>query len=254
MKVPLAVTVAARAPGRYEAEARAKAAEWELPFFERALKAPMPPLLEKADAFFVLGGDGWSLVDAEGPLQFSPGLAHLRIVRLTHEQQQPDQLVQVSGLKEGDSVIDCTLGLGADAMVCAHVVGPKGRVTGVEASRALWLLVKTGLAELESRIDVVHSTAFDFLRAQPDKSADLVFFDPMFARPKKASAAFEVLRRYAVHQPLDAATLDQARRVARRQVIIKAGPGDASLRALGLKPQPLTRASTFWWAVVSAAR
>ena len=95
--------------------------------------------------------------------------------------------------------------------------------------------------------------AIDILRAQPDPSADVVFFDPMFTRPRKSSTAFEVLRRYALHQPLDAQTLSEARRVARRQVIIKSGPGDTALRALGVKAAPLTRASTFWWGVVSPA-
>ena len=255
MKVPLAVTVTATTPGRFEAEAQARAAAWGLPFFERALKAPLLPMLEAhADAFFVLGGDGWSLVDAEGSLQFSLGLAHLRIKRLQTQSDQPDQLIQVSGLKAGESVIDCTLGLGADALVCAHVVGSTGRVIGVEASRALALLVETGLeARPHGALSVVHSTALEFLRAQADRSADVVFFDPMFTRPKKSSTAFEVLRRYALHQPLDAQTLSEARRVARRQVIIKSGPGDTALRALGVKAAPLTRASTFWWGVVSPA-
>ena len=257
MKVPLAVSVTATNPGRFEAEARARAAEWQLPFFERALKSPLGPMLEThAQAFFVLGGDGWSLIDAEGSLQFSHGLAHLRITRLQTQSDQPDQLIQVSGLRAGDTVIDCTLGLGADAMVCAHVVGPTGRVTGVEASRALALLVETGLEKLplprgeERQLEVVNAQAIDFLRAQPDHSADVVFFDPMFTRPKSASTAFEVLRRYAVHHPLDAGTLREARRVARRHVVIKSGPGDKAMRELGLKAEPLTRASTFWWSVL----
>lgn len=271
MRVPLAVTVTATTPGRFEAEAKARAAEWGLPFFERALKSPLQPLLDAhAEAFLVLGGDGWSLTDAESALQFSPGLAHLRIGRLRTQADQPDQLIQVSGLRAGDVVLDCTLGLGADALVCAHVVGPRGRVVGVEASRALALLVKSGLrgegsgvataaphrslrdhlSPGERGLEVVHSTAFDFLRTQPDRSADVVFFDPMFTRPKRSSKAFEVLRRYAVHQPIDAATLHEARRVARRHVVIKSGPGDKALRALGLKAEPRSRASTFWWAVV----
>ena len=72
----------------------------------------------------------------------------------------------------------------------------------------------------------------------------------MFTRPKSASTAFEVLRRYAVHHPLDAGTLREARRVARRHVVIKSGPGDKAMRELGLKAEPLTRASTFWWSVL----
>lgn len=260
MKEPLAVTVAARTPGRYEAEARARAAEWGLPYVDRPLKSPLQPLLDAhADAFLVLGGEGWSLVDAQGSLQFSLGLAHLRIGRLRTQSEQPDQLIQVSALRAGDVVIDCTLGLAADALVCAHVVGPSGRVIGVEASRPLALLVKTG-TELqgprgagERVLEVVNGRAVDFLRTQADRSADVVFFDPMFTRPKKSSVAFEVLRRYAVHAPLDAVTLNEARRVARRRVVIKAGPGDRSLRALGLTPQPLTRASTFWWAVLNVS-
>ncbi len=252
MKVPLAVTVAAKHPGRYEGTARAKAAEWQLPYFERPLKFSLAKLLEvHAEAAFVLGGDGWTFHGPHGAMQFSPGLAHVRIERLRTGVQQPDQLLQVSELREGDTVLDCTLGLGVDAQVCAYVVGARGRVVGLEASRPLALFVAEGLRSLGSSIEVRHTRALEFLRTQPAASFDVVFFDPMFGRPVKSSAAFEVLRRYAVHEPLDEETLQEARRVARRCVVIKTAHRDTSLNALGLRATPLTRMATFAWARVA---
>ncbi len=251
MKAPLAVTTTAKQPGRYARVAREVAEAWQLPFLERGEKTPLARLLETdAEALFVLGGDGWTLHDTHGAAQFSPGLARVRIARLRDGVQQPDQLIQVSGLTSGESVVDCTLGLGVDAQVCAHVVGASGRVVGVEAARPLAMLVQLGRPP---GVEVIHARAADFLRAQPDASFDVVFFDPMFSHPARASAAFGVLRRYAVHAPLDEPTLREARRVARRCVVIKTGHHDTALAPLGLRSTPLTRFSTFAWARVPPA-
>ena len=80
MKVDLAVTVTAKQPGRHVVTARAKAAQWGLPFVERVAGLPLSGQLGAvADAFLVLGGDGWTLQDAQGSLYFSPGTAALQV-------------------------------------------------------------------------------------------------------------------------------------------------------------------------------
>lgn len=258
MSVPLAVTVAANHPGRYEAAARRKAAEWGVPFVRR-LK-PLP-----GEALLMLGARGWSLRDEEGSIAFAPGLAVVRIKRLRSGAQQQDNLVKLAELGPGDAVIDATFGLGADAMVCAHVVGPTGRMLGVEASLPLFALASEGLRSIpaDSRtaevlegaapIELRHGRAFDVLSTLPSASVDCVFFDPMFELPKAATASFALLRRYALHEPLDERTLAEARRVARRWVVVKGGRYGNDLQRLGLEPLRVARHSAVVWARVAGS-
>lgn len=253
MKSALAVTVTAKQPGRYVARAKEKAAEWGVPFVEREKKTALSSLLEThADAFLVLGGDGWTLTDAEGSLAFSPGMAAVRIKRLINTPDQSDDvLLKLAELKPGDSVFDGTLGLAADALVCEFRVGSRGRVIGCEASVAIYALVSEGLRASGSKIEVRHGSALECLRALDDRSVDVITLDPMFDLPKKSSPSFEILRRFAVHESLDEETLSHARRVAKRCVIIKAGRFGKELARLGLTAEPLTRASPVQWAKIT---
>lgn len=246
MTLPLAVTVTAKKPGRFLEVAKAKARAWGLPFVERAEKTPLP--LEVADAFLVLGGEGWTLSDAEGSLTFTPGMARVRIKRIALGQQEDDVILRLCELKAGDSVLDATLGLAGDAQVMAYKAGPTGRVIGVEASLAMFALVSEGLKAMGSTIDVRHGSSLEVLRAMPAGSVDCVVIDPMFERPKKSSPAFEMLRRFAVHEPLERETLEEAQRVARRWVVVKGGRFGREFARLGLTPLPMPRSAALMWA------
>jgi hypothetical protein len=142
--------------------------------------------------------------------------------------QADDQLVRLGEIGPGDIVLDATLGLAADALVCARAVGASGRVIGVEASLPLFLLVKEGLARMRPfpkscAVEPRLGRAEALLAELPDGSVDCELFDPMFDRPRRASQAFDVLRRFALHEPLTEETLLEARRVARRWVVVKVG-------------------------------
>jgi hypothetical protein len=256
--IPLGVTVSARGGARFRTLAQAKAREWELPFVPREPSGGIEVLLEHAaEALLIVGGTGWVLRDRAGELGFGPGMAKVRIKRfesLVH-LQQPDHLVQYGELKPGDHVIDATLGLAVDALVCAHAVGVKGRVEGFEASRPLFLLASEGLARLKPfapmcRVEPWFGRASELLAERATGSADVVLLDPMFDLPKKSSGAFETLRRHAVHEPLDEATLAEARRVARRWVLVKAGAWGREFRRLGLTAEPRSRSAPVQWARV----
>jgi hypothetical protein len=241
------VTVSHSVSPELQVRARACSAAWGLPFFEREKNSGLPE-----GTFLVLGGDGWTLRDAAGALKFSEGLARLRIKRLEGGEND-DVLVRLCELKAGDHVLDCTFGLGADAQVCAHVVGGQGRVVGLEKSLALWALASEGIKALISSpriapIEVRHTDCVDFLRAQGAQSFDCVLFDPMFGRRKKASPAFELLRTHADHAPLPAEAIGLARRVARRWVVVKGARYSEDLKRLGLQPEPLSRYSDVAWA------
>lgn len=239
----------------HEAEARAKASAWGLPFVERPRRGGVGALLASgARACLVRRATGWVLRDARGTLTFSPGMAALRVRRLDAGQRD-DAVVALGELRPGDVVIDGTLGLAADALVCARAVGPGGRVVGFEASLALWALVSEGLAAMGAlpgscAVEGTLGRARDALRRWPTGSADVVVFDPMFETAAHASAAFEALRAHALHDALDEATLREARRVARRWVLVKAAPHGDALRRLGLTSAPGSRYARVRWARV----
>ncbi len=79
------------------------------------------------------------------------------------------------------------------------------------------------------------------LSALPDRCFDVVVFDPMFRRARAQAPAFDVVRRFADPRPLEAAVLEQARRVARRWVVVKDGAPGWDLARLGLTPLPSKR-------------
>jgi hypothetical protein len=178
-------------------------------------------------------------------------MAHLRRLRLA--EGEPDTFVRMAELSKGDSVLDCTLGLAQDALVASLAVGPQGRVVGVEKRLPLYALISAGLKTYEPgpdscRVEVVHADAHEHLRTLPDRSFDVVCFDPMFARPRKAQPGFDVLRRFADHAPLSGEALMEGRRVARRWVVVKGAKYFDDLKKLGLSPEPGPRSADVVWA------
>lgn len=253
-RVPLAVTTNGKCEAEIAARAREAARAWGLPYVERRRKAPLWPLLDRvADAFLVFSHEGVALWDREGSLTYQPGIAHLRVKRLDSGVTDEDTFLRVAELSEGEAVLDCTLGLAQDALVAARAVGPRGRVVGLEKSLALYAVISEGLKAHEfgprsCRIEVVRADAAEYLKRQPTGSFDCVVFDPMFEKPAKAQPYFEVLRRFADHAPLTEEMLAEARRVARRAVVVKGPKYGSELPRLGLTQVPLSRyASVSWW-------
>ncbi len=249
----LAVTISGKCPPSTVARAKQAARGWRIPFIERKPKAPLTPLFEAfADALLVFGVDELVLWDRAGSLRFSPGMARLRIKRLDAGIDD-DLLVRLAGFETGSSVLDCTLGLGADALVAARAVGPLGRVVGLEKSLALYALSSTGLEAHEvgsrsCRIEVLHRDAGDFLAEARPGTFDYILFDPMFERPRRSSPSFETMRRFADHAPLTATMLRDAARVAQRAVLVKGSRYSHTLRRLGLAAEPSSRSASVVWA------
>lgn len=248
----LAVTWSSEPSASHVGDARRVAARWGIALYERPRKGSLRRALGVvADVMLVRGGDGWSLVDVRGALRVTPGLALLRLKRLAAGGAMPDLLLRHAQVKAGETIVDATLGLGADARVLASAAGPKGRVIGLEASLPLAVLLAEGLA-LETPwphsapLEVQHARADVWLTAQPSRSVDLVFFDPMFERTKPASPAFEQLRRFAETTRISRATVDEARRVARRLVLMKSSDPEV-FPPLGLEPLRPSRGAIVYW-------
>ena len=252
-RCPLAVTTSDRIEPELARRAQLAAAEAGVPYLERTHKRPLASMLaDTAEALIVFESDAVSLVDAQGSLRFSPGLAHLRIKQLDAGVLE-DMLLRISGLREGERVLDCTLGLAADAQVAARLVGPSGAVTALEKSPALYLLARHGLETLPRHprscaIQVVHADAHQYLHSLPAGTFDVVLFDPMFERQRKSSIAFETLRRHADYAPLTRETVAEAQRVARRAVVIKGSRYSSDFKKLGIRPEPARPNATVLWA------
>nr|WP_240353808.1 class I SAM-dependent methyltransferase [Cohnella algarum] len=196
------------------------------------------------DGVLVAGADGLRFVAGDAPpLFYHPSMAFIRVKRL--RDGGTDALVEAANAKEGDAVLDCTAGLGADSLVLSYAVGEKGRVTALEASRLLHVIVREGLREYDSeladvnaamrRIDAVCADHLEYMSAMPDKSVDIVYFDPMFTVPVEAASSLAPLRAYAKDEPLAEEALRQARRVARKRIVLKEHRESGQFARLGIR-------------------
>lgn len=166
---------------------------------------------------------------AGDPIYFHPSTAYIRVKRMTKGESDP--LVDLSGVRPGDRVLDCTAGLASDSIVFAHAVGDLGKVTALESEAITVLLLEEGLAHYEAkfnavneamrRIEVVHTHHLDYLRKLPDKSYDIVYFDPMFRIPVEESSSISPYREIANPAPLTVEAVEEAKRVAIRRILLK---------------------------------
>jgi 16S rRNA (guanine1516-N2)-methyltransferase len=178
------------------------------------------------------------------PLFFHPGMAKTRIAAI--RKGSADRLLRLAGIRPGDVVFDGTLGLGTDSLVFAYAVGESGRVIAAESSWWLARLFQYAQGhgttqpdwwrELLMRIEVHAAGHADLLKQLPDESVDVVYFDPMFRRPVHAPTQVDPLRPWANPEPLAEDTIAEARRVARRCVIVKERPLSGEFERLGLTP------------------
>lgn len=183
----------------------------------------------------------FTLHTLSGEYFFHPSMSVPRIKSL--KEGKTDHMVEAMSLEPGDSVLDCTLGLGADAIVASFTTGPLGKVIGIEHSAEIAFLVKYGFShynerrpdvkEAMSRISVINADYTDYLSAQEDNSFDIVYFDPMFRFPRKNSSSMRPLREVVNPEPLNPDAITHAIRVARKRVILKENWFSTEFQKLG---------------------
>jgi 16S rRNA (guanine1516-N2)-methyltransferase len=197
------------------------------------------------EAVLVVSAKGARLeMPGRQPFFFHPNTAAFRIKRL--ERGDTDIMLAACQIQPGDRVLDATLGLGADAIIFAHAVGPEGRVVGVESEELIALLVADGLRhwqtesvalrEAMQRVEVLTGDHLEVLRAQPDDSFDIVYFDPMFEVTVQSSSGIAGIREYANEAALSEEAVTEALRVAKRRVVLKEGKAGRLYERFGFTP------------------
>ena len=179
----------------------------------------------------VIGKEKVELYDLHGsdPLFFHPNMAAIRIKRI--EKGEEDPFIRATGLCEGMSILDCTLGMGADALVSSYVIGHSGNITALEINPFIYFVIKDGLqtycfkheqiADAAKRIKVVNKDYVTFLKNAEDKSFDVVYFDPMFTESVTESTGIQSLTSFASYQELSEEAVAEAKRVAKKRIVLK---------------------------------
>ncbi|ADU97515.1 hypothetical protein Theam_1556 [Thermovibrio ammonificans HB-1] len=231
-------------------DAKTLAERLNAPFVKRRHRTVNSIRREFGRAVLVVGNDhNLTLHTLKGQkLFFHPGLFKIRL--LSYLSGGREAMVEAMGIGEGDSVLDCNLGLAQDALLSAFVT--KRPVVGVEIDPVIYEIVKRGLKSYKpegklkqaefafSLVKPVLSDNLIFLKTQPDNSFDVVYFSPMFVKPKWKCDVMMPFREVAPKGFVTPELLREAERVARRRVVIKVNKGVRELFPFlaDYEPQP----------------
>jgi 16S rRNA G966 N2-methylase RsmD len=225
------VTTAGRTNNEMIEKAKQIASELRIPYVTRR-KASVQAIQRQTNSdVLVVGKNRLEIHPKNGdePLFFHPNSAMFRVKRILRGEIEP--FLQATKLTEGMSFLDCTLGLASDSIVASTVVGETGIVTGIEGNRYIAYLVKKGLQHWDSglkemneamrRINVVYDDYRSFLSSLPDRSFDVVYFDPMFEETILESDGIKGIKQFALYTDLSEEIIAEAKRVARKRVVLK---------------------------------
>lgn len=240
-KNKIVVTVGHKAKTEHFALAREMVEKLGAPFSERG-NTSLEAIRERYGVSCVMVAKEKLVVDTpDGELYFHPGMAHLRLKNL--RRGDSDHLLNALGIEEGMRVLDCTLGMGADAIVESFGAGKTGEVIALENNPVVAALIAHGLETSEGehpttvaamrRINVVCADYMDYLHEQPNDSFDAVYFDPMFRHPFTESAGIHPLRFLADPRPVSVEAIHEAKRVARRRIVLKESSKSEEFSRLG---------------------
>lgn len=205
--------------------------ELGFPILERKKRSILLMQQEYSADVLVAGKERYELFrkGMEQPLFFHPNSAAFRLKRILKGETDP--LVEACALTEGDTFLDCTLGLASDSIIASYIIGAEGKCIGLEADPTVAFVVKTGLRRFPAtfealetsmlQIEVIQSEAIEFLANQSDRSWDVVYIDPMFQAPIEESSNFKPLRQAGVHTSLTEKWIEEAFRVCNRRVVVK---------------------------------
>ncbi len=229
-EIKFAATCNKNGTRKLERQARSWALQLGVPYVERYENGSLDAMLQdfQLDALLIAGKNGPQLYTREGMLLYHPGLGKVRWQRVM-QRHEKDNFLTAAAIRPGQRVLDCTVGLAADALLASCAVGEGGTVIGLEASLPLWFLTSRGISGYRGmipelardlrRIEVIHAEASVYLASLAENCFDVVCFDPMFRQPVRKSSEMTPLRPLACCEPLTIQTVELALRAAPRVVI-----------------------------------
>lgn len=225
------VTTSGRTNEEMVARAKKIAEELDISYVHREKRAVEALQQARKDDCIVVGKERLELhmAGVKEPYFFHPNSSMFRIKRLMSGAYDP--FVDACRLESGKSFLDCTLGLASDSIVASYIVGEQGRVVGIEGNPYIAYLTNAGLKSWKSnlqglnetmnRIEVVSVMSLEFLKLQPSKNVDIVYFDPMFEENIIESDGIKALSKLAIYEEMTDELLVQAKRIAKERVVLK---------------------------------
>ena len=250
MTIPLAVTTAAKLTPTLEHIAREMSALLNGPYVPRMGRS-LPNIFEASEAcrLLVAGADHLRLYDGASGAEYfyHPNMFLSRGSVILAGGS--DHFLSAVDLSPGETLLDCTLGFASESALASLALGETGKVVGLESEPVLAEITRRGLqtfvlrsAPLTAalrRIEVITADNHLYLEFCETNAFDVVYFDPFFdERLSGSEASISPLFVFGNPTPLSPDAVEDARRVARRRVVIK-HPGHIELP--GPIPQWVTK-------------
>ena len=163
-------------------------------------KRTIKQMLIQADGVVVVYKTKLSYFEGDKELFF-----HLDTSALKIKNNDNEPLIEIIG-SEKQNILDCTMGLAGDSIILSYY---EHKVMTLEKNKIIYLIV--------SNVDSVK-----FLKNCPDNSFDIVYFDPMFSHNIEESKNLAGIETLANQDFPTADFLTEAKRVAKKKVIVKA--------------------------------
>jgi hypothetical protein len=207
-------------------------------------KISIPTLIQRraAAAAVVVGEHAVRLEYRGRSYSFHPNMALHRIAAL--RAGRGDRLVSAAGLQPGDRVLDCTCGMGTDAVVLSYAAGETGAVSALEASPPLAAIVEHGMQNYRhkdgelvaamQRVSIRQGDYAGLLATLPDGACEVIYFDPMFESTFADAQGIDLVRFLGCYGRPGRAELEEARRVAGRCVVVKDPAPGEFLKEMGV--------------------
>lgn len=208
--------------------------EWQLPYVERG-HASLRRLTERTriSHWLVQLQRGLVATDGRTRLEFHLQMAKLRA--LNWERKRQDHFADLLHETSPERFLDATFGRGSDAIMAAYTLPENVEIISLEKSFPVYAVGREGLRSMKvseapaltaalRRIHLLHADVSDYLKKQPDNHFDVIYFDFMFHHTVSQTNNLVDLRIFAAQSRLDEILWEDAKRVAKKRIIVKNRP------------------------------
>ena len=230
------VTTTIKVTEAIQQQAMQYAKQFQCEFIPRA-KLTVQQLLQIDAEVFVVYRQELRYYQGETYLKYHPSAAYLRILA------PKDPLLDLLGA-EVTTVLDTTMGMASDSLVMSYA---GYQVTAIESNPVIYEIVSQGLQQFVTesaevnqamrRIQTVQADSLAYLQSLPEDSVDVIYLDPMFSETIAASKNLDGIRSLANYARVSEAFIQEAKRVARVKVILKAHFRDDVFERYGFERQ-----------------